>query len=68
MSFYKEVTVQVQGLSKATDVSSSDPDVRKAGIQLLSAALKVRSTPHSLCHLQLGMCMHDAVLQLACMW
>ena len=38
----------MQGLSKATDISSSDADVRKAGIQLLSGALKVSSLGHTL--------------------
>ena len=59
--------VPLQGLSKATDISSSDADIRRAGIQLLSGALKVRCTAHtpSLWCLLRGTCMHEAVLQLA---
>ena len=31
-----------QGLSKATDISSSDAEIRKRGMELLSNALKAR--------------------------
>lgn len=39
--FQCRLHMPLQGLSKATDISSSDADIRRAGIQLLSGALKV---------------------------
>lgn len=39
---YEEIyLVSLQGLSRATDISSSDAEVRKNGIKLLSSAIKV---------------------------
>lgn len=45
-----------QGLSKATDISSSDAEIRKKGIELLSKALKVRGSHHLLQCLRWWLC------------
>ncbi len=37
----KKMIAFMQGLSRATDISSSDAEIRKNGIKLLSGAIKV---------------------------
>ena len=52
---FDECGFPVQGLSQATDISSSDEEVRQAGIKLLTGAIEVSiliGRAYSLCPLK----------------